>query len=118
MTEQTRTLLAVGVLFLVVLLGLPLLWGGLMMWGMMGGMMGPGMMGGWWAGANPWWGVVGLVFWVLMLAGLGLLALWAIRQVGPEQAGSRRAVEILKERYARGELTREQYEQMRRDLEQ
>ena len=60
MTEQTRTLLAVGVLFLVVLLGLPLLWGGLMMWGMMGGMMGPGMMGGWWAGANPWWGVVGL----------------------------------------------------------
>ena len=52
-----------------------------------------------------------------MLAGLGLLVLWAIRQVGPEQAGSRRAVEILKERYARGELTREQYEQMRRDLE-
>jgi putative membrane protein len=30
--------------------------------------------------------------------------------------GSNRALEILKERYARGEITKEQYEEMRRDL--
>ncbi|MHB1005000.1 MAG: SHOCT domain-containing protein [Chloroflexota bacterium] len=29
-----------------------------------------------------------------------------------------RALEILKERYARGEITRDEYEQMRRDLKE
>ncbi len=117
MSDQTRALVAGALLGLLLLVGLPLLWGGLMMWGMMGGMMGSGMMGGWWAGANPWWGVLSVAFWLLMLAGVALLVVWAIRQIRPDQAGSRRALEILKERYARGEITREQYEQMRRDLE-
>jgi|DewCreStandDraft_1066081.scaffolds.fasta_scaffold00013_106 putative membrane protein len=117
MSDQARAVVAGALLVLLLLIGLPLLWGGLMMWGMSGSMMGPGMMGGWWAGANPWWAILGVAFWLLMLAGITLLVVWAIRQVGPDQAGSRRALEILKERYARGEITREQYEQIRRDLE-
>lgn len=87
-------------------------------WGMMGwGMMGPGMMGGWGAAVNPWWGVAMLVFWALVLAGIGLLVAWAFRRVPSGEASGGRPLDILKERYARGELTREQYEQMRRDLE-
>ncbi len=31
--------------------------------------------------------------------------------------GANRALDILKERYARGEITKDQYDQMRRDLE-
>ncbi len=71
---------------------------------------------GWW---SPIWGIVMLVFWLLVLAGLGLVVLWFVRQIRPGEAaaGRSRALEILQERYARGEITREQYEQMRRDLE-
>jgi len=112
MDNRDRTLgIVLAVVVLVVLLG-PVLG-----WGMMGGgVMGPGMMGGWWAG-NPGWGVAMLVFWVLLIAGIVLLVVWGVRQSGPGAGASHRPLGILKERYARGELTRQQYAQMRRGLE-
>ncbi len=70
---------------------------------------------GWW-----WWWWVGIA--VLILIGLWLLAIWARTrrppgrgpgEMPPDRDSARR---ILDERYARGEITREQYEQMRRDL--
>ncbi len=90
--------------------------------GMMGGwwpMMGGGMMGGWWGPGFGWWGLVMMVFWVLFIIGIVLLVAWIVRQLaaGPSVTGRTRALEILQERYARGEITREQYEQMRRDLD-
>ena len=95
----------------LVFIALSLFWGS----GMMGGM--GGMMGcGWGPAGNPWWNIVSLLFWLLVLAGLALLVVWAVRQAGPADAVSRRPLEILRERYARGEITREQYEQMRQDL--
>jgi putative membrane protein len=61
-----------------------------------------------------------MVFWLLVVVGIVLLLVWAVRQVthrGPTGAsGGSRALEIVQERYARGEITREQYEKMRRDL--
>lgn len=113
MAEATRSVMLLIVVAIVLLVGLPLLGGVLMM----GGMMGPGMMGGWWGGGNPWWMLLPLLFWVLVLVGIGLLAVWAVQQLAPSPARGQHALDILKERYARGELTREQYEQMRRDLE-
>ncbi len=113
MTDSTRVLLTVLGVIAVILFGFPLVMGIFMMGG--AAMMGPGMMG--WA-ANPWWGILGMVFGLAVLAGLVLLVVWTVRQFIPAggPAGSR-ALEILKERYAKGEITREQYEQMRRDLE-
>jgi putative membrane protein len=113
MTDATRSVGLLVVVAILLLIGLPLLGGVLMM----GGMMGPGMMGGWWAGNNLWWMLLPLLVWGLILVGLGLVAIWAIQQFAPSQARGQHALDILKERYARGELTREQYEQMRRDLE-
>lgn len=114
MGDATRGLvLTMTVLILLVLL-MPMLWGGMMM----GGMMGPGMMGAWGTPVQPWWGVVSGIMWLLILVGLGLVVVWAVRQAAPEQTqATREPLAILKERYARGELTREQFEQMRRDLE-
>jgi len=37
--------------------------------------------------------------------------------LNPRRCVGGRALEILKERYAKGELTREQFEAMRRDIE-
>lgn len=85
------------------------------------GMIGPGMMGG---NGFGWWGIgmgiLMLLFWALIIGGVVLLILWIVRQERPATSGSRaggeRALDILRERYARGELTREEYEQMRQDL--
>ncbi len=77
-------------------------------------------------GWHMWWGAWGvgmllfmLLFWVLVLAGIIALLGWTFGWSGPgsRAAGGRLALEILKERYAKGELTREQFEAMRRDLE-
>ena len=116
MGEPTHTGLLVVAVVLLALLILPLLGGE----AMMGGMMGSGMMGGWGGGgaAGPWWAVFSLVPWLLVAAGIGLLVVWALRQASDGGAASGgRALDILKGRYARGEVTREQYEQIRRDLE-
>lgn len=86
-----------------------------------GGMMGPGMMGWGGFGFNPLWWVLMLLFWVLIIGGIVVLLIWLFRQAQPAGIGPGRAVnrplDILRERYARGEITREQYEEMRRDLE-
>ena len=79
--------------------------------------MGPGMMGNWGMG---WFGMIFMmIFWVLVIVGLVFLIKWLIQTTGSgkaaEQTGSR-AVEILKERYARGEIDKTEFESMKRDL--
>ncbi|MCS7051176.1 MAG: SHOCT domain-containing protein [Thermomicrobium sp.] len=72
-----------------------------------------------WGWGNWWWGLFTMLFWLLVLFGFLLLVFWTVRQIlreGRSGGGSTRAIEIVQERYARGEITREQYEQMRRDI--
>lgn len=71
---------------------------------------------GWGGSGGMYFGSLLMVlFWVLVVLGIVALARWLFYAQG---AGSgKRPLEILKERYARGEITREQYEQMRRDVE-
>ena len=77
-------------------------------WGMHEG----GMPGFWLIG---WW--LGVLFGLLLLALLAVFLLAAVRFLRGQVPGRESAVEILKRRYARGELTREEYERMRRELE-
>lgn len=77
-----------------------------------------------WMGAG--WGFMGL-FWVLIV--VGVVALLRLFASGGNNGGSnygggsgpeappKSALDILKERYARGEIEREEFERMRRDLE-
>ncbi len=113
MSEQGRTVVLVVAIVVLALIALPLLWGGMMMGP---GMFGPGMMGGAY-GAGPWFGGLGMFFWISILVGLGLLVAWAVRQPSRPEERNVQPLDILRSRYARGELTREQYEQMRHDLE-
>ena len=70
-------------------------------------------------GVGSWRGLVlNLVFWVGLIASFILLVVWAIRHGRvPAVNGQLTAKEILQVKYARGEITREQYEQMRLVLE-
>jgi putative membrane protein len=80
--------------------------------------MGPGMMGGW--GTGWFGGIFMIVFWILILVGLVFLIRWLIQATSKAGSGGRsgsRAIDILKERYARGEIDKAQFDDMKRDLE-
>jgi putative membrane protein len=56
-----------------------------------------------------------VIFWVVVIG----LTVWAVRRFTeprPTQA-NQGPLDIARERYARGELTREQFEQLRQDLQ-
>lgn len=58
-----------------------------------------------------------MIFWLVLAIALIALVVWAIMHaVAPPQGRVVGADDILRERYARGEITREQFEQMRDDL--
>ena len=73
-----------------------------MMWGMWGA-WGLGMM------------LMMLVFWAVVIVGIVLAIRWVLAQGRVSDEDS--ALAILRERYARGEINREEFEPRRRDLE-
>jgi len=76
------------------------------------------MMGDWGTG---WFGMIFmLLFWGLIIVGLVFLIRWLIQSTGDRgHSGvsmSSNATDILKERYARGEINRGEFESMKKDL--
>ncbi|MHB0912099.1 MAG: SHOCT domain-containing protein [Armatimonadota bacterium] len=69
---------------------------------------------GWGAGPLGWIGMlIGLIVWLLILGGLVYLVVWLIRRfAAPHES----ALDVLSKRYARGEIDREEYERMKREL--
>lgn len=80
------------------------------------------MMNGW--GGYGGWGMgfgmlFMLLFWVLIILGIAALIRWLLAQPSQRQdVRDKTALEIVRERYARGEIDRGEYEQKMRDLEQ
>ena len=74
-----------------------------------------GDMGGWGYGGG--WGLLGFLhmglWWILLILGIIVLAKWLF---AGDREGGGRALEVLKERYARGEIGKDEYEQKKRDL--
>ena len=66
------------------------------------------------------WGVgmmlIMLVFWGGVIAGVVLGIRWLVTQSGESRAAS--ALEILRQRYARGEINREEFEARKHDLQE
>jgi putative membrane protein len=66
------------------------------------------------------WGMgFGFIFWLLILAGVIAGLVWFVRsqqysQRSPERRST--ALDVLEERYARGEITKEEYLQKKRDI--
>lgn len=78
-------------------------WGwGMHPMGWMGGVWGIGMM------------FMMFLFWILVIVGLVLAVRWLIREGKERRSDS--ALEILRQRYARGEINKEEFEVKKRDL--
>lgn len=77
---------------------------GMMGWSGFGGMMGYGMM------------FFGWIFWILIIVGLVYLIKWLMAQGKGGGAENRRAEEILKERYAKGEIDKKEFEEKMKEI--
>ena len=55
-----------------------------------------------------------IVFWIIVILGAITLIKWLIKELKGEGAG--RALDILKERYAKGEISKEEFEAKKKDL--
>ncbi len=117
MSKGAKIAAIVGGVLLVILLVPPLILGSFSGWrtggwGMMGpgwGMMGPGMMGFGWG----WMPLLVIVFWGLVVWGI-VAAVRASRHDSHHQTES--PLEVLKLRYARGEIKKSEYEEKKREL--
>ncbi|HKJ45462.1 MAG TPA: SHOCT domain-containing protein [Balneolales bacterium] len=67
----------------------------------------PELYGGWW-----------MFIWPIILIGIIVLLFYWLKPQGGNQSPFRQesALDILKKRYARGEITKEEFERMKRDL--
>lgn len=74
-----------------------------------GFMMGPGMMGPWALGGGGWMGLGMVVFWMFLIAGFYLLV---TNNRSSNPSPGNRALAIAQERYARGEITQEEFEKI------
>jgi putative membrane protein len=82
--------------------------------------MGPGMMGSWGMG---WFGFIFVIL-IVILVVVGLIIFlpqlkqkYKINEVGTS-SGKSDALEIIKARYARGEIDKTEFEEKKKDLEQ
>jgi putative membrane protein len=74
-----------------------------------------GMGNGWGMGYG---GPFMILFWILVVVGVAVLAKWMLGQSSTGKGTRDKSpLEILRERYARGEIDQEEFEQKRRDLE-
>lgn len=79
--------------------------------------MGPMM--GWSGGWGMGFGAISmLLWWIVLIVGVVTALRWMVPTagVGRASAGGDRALEILRERYARGEIGKEEFDAKRRDL--
>ncbi len=115
MNKDVRIAIIIGSIIIAILIVVPLVWGGISGWGGGWGMTGPGMMGGF-----GWGGLMGIgmvVFWGLVIWGIVALARGVSSPGGTGSSNqSDSALEVLKRRYARGEINKEEFEDKKKDI--
>jgi putative membrane protein len=82
---------------------------------------GPGMMGGWGGGWGSSLGPFGPILMVLSIAVIVVASVWFLRRfapIGPHRMASPRSsgLDVLEQRYARGEINRDEFLQKKADL--
>ncbi len=83
-------------------------------------MMGPNMMGGFFGGFGYIWMIFIFIFVAAIIVGIILLIVWLVRrasypgEISKSKTGD--AMEILKQRYAKGEITKKEFETMEKNI--
>lgn len=91
--------------------------GGMMMGGI-GNVMGSGMMGSsMWGGSWLLWNIIWIILWIGVIAALILLVIWLCKKITEKEIKKESALEILKKRFAKGDITQNQYESMKKEME-
>ncbi|MBI1201921.1 MAG: SHOCT domain-containing protein [Rhodopseudomonas sp.] len=77
-------------------------------------------------GYGPQWGMMdgyggfGMIFWVIVLIAIVALIVWLVRSPAPSGMHHlpprSSGLDVLEERYARGEINREEYLQKKKDI--
>ena len=67
---------------------------------------------------NGGMGIWMFAFWILVIAGIALLAVWGVQRVRRSEHNvfGESALDTLKKRYAHGKINKEEYEEKRRDI--
>ena len=115
MDKGLKTALIIGGVILAIALIVPTIIGAVTGYQGYGGMMGSGMMGGFGAMGLMgifWIVVVGLIIWAVVAAARGTGQSGSSDSAGHSES----ALEILKRRYARGEINKAEYEEKKKDL--
>lgn len=76
---------------------------------------------GYWPHWDGWgYGPIHMFIWIVILVAVVALVVWLLRSgvIGGSELAARRStgLDVLEERYARGELNRDEYLQKRRDI--
>jgi len=88
--------------------------GGIMNMMMGNNMMGSGMMGNYptYYGYNSFWNIL----WLILLIGAIVLIVWLIYKLTKKREESETPISILQKRYAKGEVSKKQFEEMKKVL--
>lgn len=83
-------------------------------------MMWPNMMGGFFGGGGLIWMIFIFIFIAAIIIGVILLIIWLVKRVSNSgetyKINVTSALEILKERYAKGEITKKEFETIKKDI--
>ncbi len=115
MSKNVKIGLIIGGIVVAVLIVVPIVFGAVSGWQDGGwGMMGSGMMGGF----SWWWfmPIFFILFWGLVILGIVALVRNLSGSRGADSSRVDSALEVLKKRYARGEIGKEEYEEKKKDL--
>ena len=77
---------------------------------------------GWMMGGSSGFGFLGMILWLIVLIVIVAAGVWIVRSRAPMGASrptARRSpgLDVLEERYARGEINRDEYLEKKRDLD-
>jgi putative membrane protein len=81
--------------------------------------MGPGMMG--WGYGGWFMGIINIIFWVVVIIGIVYLIKYLsflAKQSGQQSKETDSALDILRERYAKGEINKEEFEEKKKILKE
>jgi putative membrane protein len=79
-----------------------------------GGGHGPWMMGGY--GMGWFGGIFMVIVWIVVIVGIVFLIRWLVQSTRGGAGSAESAMEVLKRRYAAGEINKKEFEQKKKDL--